>query len=100
MIKILVVDDSALVRKLFGRVLGKEPDFEVEFARPFLCFGEHGDDQRVARFEPLGFFEASDLFAARPDALERGRRSQLLAELSGQQIEPLCEAFRAVVRPL
>ncbi len=33
MIKVLVVDDSALVRKLFGRVLGEEPDFELEFAR-------------------------------------------------------------------
>ena len=33
MIKVLVVDDSALVRKLFGRVLGKESDFEVELAR-------------------------------------------------------------------
>jgi two-component system chemotaxis response regulator CheB len=32
-IKVLVVDDSALVRKLFGRVLEKEADFEVEFAR-------------------------------------------------------------------
>jgi two-component system, chemotaxis family, protein-glutamate methylesterase/glutaminase len=32
-IKILVVDDSALVRKLFGRVLENEPDFEVRFAR-------------------------------------------------------------------
>jgi two-component system chemotaxis response regulator CheB len=32
-IKVLVVDDSALVRKLFGRVLGNEPDFEVQFAR-------------------------------------------------------------------
>ena len=33
MIKVLVVDDSALVRKLFGRVLENEPDFEVRFAR-------------------------------------------------------------------
>lgn len=33
MIKVLVVDDSALVRKLFGRVLGKEADLEVQFAR-------------------------------------------------------------------
>ena len=33
MIKVLVVDDSALVRKLFGRVLGDEADFEVQFAR-------------------------------------------------------------------
>lgn len=33
MIKILVVDDSALVRKLFGRVLANEADFEVQFAR-------------------------------------------------------------------
>ena len=33
MIKVLVVDDSALVRKLFGRVLSAEADFEVHFAR-------------------------------------------------------------------
>jgi two-component system chemotaxis response regulator CheB len=32
-IKVLVVDDSALVRKLFGRVLSEEPGFQVEFAR-------------------------------------------------------------------
>ncbi len=33
MIKVLVVDDSALVRKLFGRVLADESDFETQFAR-------------------------------------------------------------------
>ncbi len=33
MIKVLVVDDSALVRKLFGKVLSAEPDLEVAFAR-------------------------------------------------------------------
>ena len=33
MIRILVVDDSALVRKLFLRVLSEEPDFEVALAR-------------------------------------------------------------------
>jgi two-component system, chemotaxis family, protein-glutamate methylesterase/glutaminase len=32
-IRILVVDDSALVRKLFGRVLAEEPDFDARFAR-------------------------------------------------------------------
>jgi two-component system chemotaxis response regulator CheB len=32
-IKVLVVDDSALVRKLFGRVLAGEADFEVQVAR-------------------------------------------------------------------
>jgi two-component system chemotaxis response regulator CheB len=32
-IKVLVVDDSALVRKLFGRVLSAEADFTLEFAR-------------------------------------------------------------------
>jgi two-component system chemotaxis response regulator CheB len=32
-IKVLVVDDSALVRKLFGRVLAAEREFEVQFAR-------------------------------------------------------------------
>ena len=33
MIKVLVVDDSALVRKLIGQVLSTQPDFEVHFAR-------------------------------------------------------------------
>lgn len=33
MIRVLVVDDSALVRKLFGNVLGAEADLEVRFAR-------------------------------------------------------------------
>lgn len=33
MIKVLVVDDSALVRKLLGRVFSEQSDFEVEFAR-------------------------------------------------------------------
>jgi two-component system, chemotaxis family, protein-glutamate methylesterase/glutaminase len=32
-IKVLVVDDSALVRKLIGRVFAAEPDFELSFAR-------------------------------------------------------------------
>jgi two-component system, chemotaxis family, protein-glutamate methylesterase/glutaminase len=46
-IKVLVVDDSALVRKLFGQVLGNEPDFEVQFAR-------NGVEalQRVESFRP------------------------------------------------
>lgn len=33
MIKLLVVDDSALVRKFIGQVFGEELDFQVEFAR-------------------------------------------------------------------
>ncbi len=33
MIKVLVVDDSALVRKLFGRAFASEEEFEVRFAR-------------------------------------------------------------------
>ncbi|MGH8320125.1 MAG: chemotaxis-specific protein-glutamate methyltransferase CheB [Steroidobacteraceae bacterium] len=33
MIKVLVVDDSALVRKLFSRVLAEDSDFKVELAR-------------------------------------------------------------------
>ena len=33
MIKVLVVDDSALARKLFTNVLAAEPDFEVQSAR-------------------------------------------------------------------
>ncbi|GIL40866.1 chemotaxis-specific protein-glutamate methyltransferase CheB [Roseiterribacter gracilis] len=33
MIKLLVVDDSALVRKLLGEIFGDEADFELAFAR-------------------------------------------------------------------
>lgn len=36
MIKVLVVDDSALMRKLLGRIFATEPDFEVQFARDGL----------------------------------------------------------------
>ncbi len=36
MIRVLVVDDSALVRKLFGGVLGKEADITLQFARDGL----------------------------------------------------------------
>lgn len=36
MIKVLVVDDSALMRKLLGKVLAEEPGFQVGFARDGL----------------------------------------------------------------
>lgn len=32
MIKVLVVDDSALMRKLLGQIFSAQPDFEIEFA--------------------------------------------------------------------
>lgn len=47
MIKVLVVDDSALVRKLLGQVLAAEPDFQVEFARDGLEALE-----RLAEYQP------------------------------------------------
>ncbi|HYP81341.1 MAG TPA: chemotaxis-specific protein-glutamate methyltransferase CheB [Steroidobacteraceae bacterium] len=46
MIRVLVVDDSALVRKLFGRVLGEEPDLEVRFARNGIDALAQLDDYR------------------------------------------------------
>jgi two-component system chemotaxis response regulator CheB len=46
-IKVLVVDDSALVRKLFGRVLEEERDLELQFARNGVEALE-----RVASFQP------------------------------------------------
>lgn len=33
MIRLLIVEDSALMRKLLGQIFGAEPDFEVAFAR-------------------------------------------------------------------
>ena len=47
MIKVLVVDDSALVRKLLGKVFAEEPGFEVVFARDGLEAME-----RLAEHEP------------------------------------------------
>jgi two-component system chemotaxis response regulator CheB len=35
--KVLVVDDSALMRKLLGQIFATEPDFEVQFARDGLA---------------------------------------------------------------
>ena len=47
MTKVLVVDDSALMRKLLGRIFSKEADFEVQFARNGLEALE-----QVAAFRP------------------------------------------------
>ncbi|GEP59865.1 protein-glutamate methylesterase/protein-glutamine glutaminase [Reyranella soli] len=47
MTKVLVVDDSALMRKLLGRIFSKEADFEVQFARNGLEALE-----LLAAFEP------------------------------------------------
>ena len=48
MIKVLVVDDSALVRKLLGKVFSEEPGFDVAFARDGLealaMLAEHQPD--------------------------------------------------------
>ena len=33
MTRVLVVDDSALMRKLLGKIFSTEPDFEIQFAR-------------------------------------------------------------------
>lgn len=46
MIKLLVVDDSALMRRLLGRVFTAEGDFQVEFARNGL--------EALALLEPFG----------------------------------------------
>ncbi|WP_158916165.1 chemotaxis-specific protein-glutamate methyltransferase CheB [Caulobacter sp. S45] len=47
MIKLLVVDDSALLRKLLGQVFANEPEFLVQFARDGL-----EALQRLKTFEP------------------------------------------------
>lgn len=47
MIRLLIVDDSALMRKLLGGVFAQQPDFEIAFAR-------NGDEALIehARFRP------------------------------------------------
>jgi two-component system chemotaxis response regulator CheB len=46
-IKVLVTDDSALMRKLLGEIFGREPDFTVEYARNGVEALE-----RIKTFEP------------------------------------------------
>lgn len=94
MIKILVVDDSALVRKLFGRVLAAERDFEVQFARNGLEALE-----RLASFEPsvitldihmpvMGGLECLDrIMVERPCPVVMV--SSLTAEGAGETLEAL-----------
>ena len=51
-IKVLVVDDSALMRKLLGRIFATEADFEVQFARNGLEALELARDLPARRRHP------------------------------------------------
>jgi two-component system chemotaxis response regulator CheB len=94
-IKVLVVDDSALVRKLLGQVLAAEPDFQVEFARDGLEALE-----RLADFQPDVI--TLDIHMPRLDGLatldrimlERPSPVVMVSSLTAEGAETTLEALR------
>ncbi|MFG1465050.1 chemotaxis-specific protein-glutamate methyltransferase CheB [Xanthobacter sp. DSM 24535] len=95
MIKILVVDDSALVRKLLGQLLSVEPDFEVRFARN----GLEALDQ-VAAFAPdvitldVHMPELDGLACLDRIMVERPSRVVMVSSLTAAGADATLEALR------
>ena len=95
MIKVLAVDDSALMRKLLGRIFSREVDFEVEFASNGL---EALD--RVKSFAPDVI--TLDVHMPRMDGLacldrlmvERPTPVVMLSSLTEADADATLEAFR------
>ena len=95
MIKLLAIDDSALMRKLIGQVFAAEPEFEVRFARDGL-----------EALEELGNFKPDvvtlDLRMPRMDGLacldrimvERPTPVVMVASLMTDDVDATLEAFR------
>lgn len=95
MIKVLVVDDSALMRKLLGRILTETSDFEVEFANS-------GQDA----LDRLGSFAADvitlDIHMPQMDGLtcldrimlERPTPVVMVSSLTAADADATLEAFR------
>lgn len=95
MTKLLVIDDSALVRKLIGQVFAAEADFEVHFARD----GLEGLEQ-LRRFKPD--VVTLDLHMPQMDGLacldrimvERPTPVVIVASLMADDVDATLEAFR------
>ncbi len=95
MIKVLVVDDSALVRKLFSQVFASEPGFDVEVAR-----------DGVEALEKLGVFDPDvitlDIHMPQMDGLacldrimvERPRPVVMVSSLTADGADVTLEALR------
>lgn len=95
MIKVLVVDDSALVRKLLGQVFATEPDFDVEFARNGL---EALD--RLRAFQPdvvtldVHMPQMDGLACLDRIMIERPCPVVMVSSLTAEGAEATLEAFR------
>jgi two-component system chemotaxis response regulator CheB len=94
-IKLLVVDDSALMRKLIGRVFADQAEFQVQYARDGLEALE-----RLATFEPD--VVTLDVHMPRMDGLtcldrimvERPSPVVMVASLTAGDADATLEAFR------
>lgn len=95
MIKVLVVDDSALVRKLLGKVFAEEPGFEVVFARDGLEALE-----RLAEHDPdvvtldIHMPHLDGLATLDRIMLERPRPVVMVSSLTAEGAEATLEAMR------
>ncbi len=95
MIKVLVVDDSALVRKLFRRVLANEPDLEVRVARNGIEALQELEEFRPAvvtldvHMPQMGGLECLDRIM-----LERPCAVVMVSSLTAEGAEETLEALR------
>ena len=95
MIKLLVIDDSALMRKLLGQIFGEQEDFEVRFARN----GRDGLDQLLA-YAPdvvtldVNMPEMDGLECLDRIMLERPCPVVMVSSLTAAGAEATFEAFR------
>ncbi len=95
MIRLLVVDDSALMRKLLGQIFGREADFEVQFA-------PNGLDalDKIVTFQPNVI--TLDIHMPRMDGLacldrimvERPCPVVMVSSLTAADADATLEAFR------
>ncbi|WP_425067499.1 chemotaxis-specific protein-glutamate methyltransferase CheB [Reyranella sp.] len=95
MIRLLVVDDSALMRRLLGQIFAGEPEFEVEFARNGVEALE-----RIASFDPqvvtldINMPQMDGLACLDRIMVEAPRPVVMVSSLTAEGAEATLEALR------
>ena len=95
MIRVLVVDDSALMRRLLGQIFAGEPEFEVDFARNGVEALE-----RIAAFDPqvvtldINMPQMDGLACLDRIMLEAPRPVVMVSSLTAEGADATLEALR------